>query len=119
MAGTRGKWWDAECAAPLRIEGLATQDENNKVTFRFMKGSGTQLKYTAGGETADSASRINAAMKMAEDWCAQLHCTATNLCVVSGCLCCVDTCLLPGTTKSRRRRWLGGATHGIPRSSRP
>ena len=63
--GARGKWWDAECAAPLRIEGLATQDDNNQVEFRILKGSGTRLKYGGETETAEDVdARLNAVASM-------------------------------------------------------
>eukprot|EP01052_Picozoa_sp_SAG31_P005096 SAG31_NODE_219_length_19926_cov_4.297297_9_plen_591_part_00 len=66
LSGVRGKWWDAECSAPLRIEGLCTQDDNNRITFRILKGSGTQQKYAT--TDTDSSSRIEAALKMADNW---------------------------------------------------
>ena len=56
-SGQRGKWWDAVCDAPLRVDALATQDDNNKVTFRLLHGAGTVRKYgedSGGDESAGS-----------------------------------------------------------------
>jgi len=54
LSGERGKWWDCECDAPLRVDAICSQDDNNKVTFRLLHGSGTARKYGAAedGETA-------------------------------------------------------------------
>eukprot|EP01051_Picozoa_sp_SAG22_P028256 SAG22_NODE_9882_length_565_cov_0.665236_1_plen_139_part_10 len=51
---SRGKWWDAECPAPLRIDGLATADDSNRVQFRICAGAGTSRKYADDGNTATS-----------------------------------------------------------------
>ena len=52
FAGERGKWWDGECNAPLRIDAICSQDDNNKVTFRLLNGSGTLSKF---GRSDDSS----------------------------------------------------------------
>ena len=59
FAETRGKWWDAECPAPLRVDGLATADDSNRVQFRICAGAGTARKYaddTPGGSAGGPAS---------------------------------------------------------------
>jgi hypothetical protein len=45
VKGERAKWWDAECDAPLRVDAMVTNDDNNQVTFRILKGGGTVRKY--------------------------------------------------------------------------
>lgn len=57
ISGERGKWWDAQCDAPLRVDAICSQDDNNKVTFRLLNGAGTVSKYggrdSGGGDSVD------------------------------------------------------------------
>ena len=63
----RGKWWDAECAAPLRVEAVATPDDNNRVSFRLCAGAGTTRKYCSDGSRSSAVVGNTAAIVLGEE----------------------------------------------------